>query len=141
MSEIDEAVLRDSKGEYAGVGDLFEKETKAFIKRLEEKGSNTCATISLQIDQTMTMTRQAFRGTLTIANANKNSSIDGAKLKLNVTNMRTGIVATAKEFEMHTESLKNFTGELDMESGWHLGPDSTGTATILFIPSKYAAPD
>ncbi len=141
MSEIDEAVLRDSKGEYAGVGDLFEKETKAFIKRLEEKGSNTCATISLQIDQTMTMTRQAFRGTLTIANGNKDYPIEGAKLKLNVTNMRTGIVATAKEFEMHTESLKNFTGELDMESGWRLGPDSTGTATILFIPSKYAAPD
>ena len=42
---------------------------------------------------------------------------------------------------MHVENLKDFTGDLDMESGWYLGADSTGTATILFIPSKYAAPD
>ena len=42
---------------------------------------------------------------------------------------------------MHTESLAGFTGELPMDAGWHLGADSTGTATILFIPSKYAAPE
>ena len=141
MNAIDEAVIKDSKGEYAGIGDRFDKDTKEFIKRLQEKGSSTCATISLQIDQTMTMTRQAFRGTLTMTNGNKELPITDVKLKLNVTNMQTGLVATAKEFEMHTESLKDFTGDLDMESGWYLGADSTGTATILFIPSKYAAPD
>ena len=41
---------------------------------------------------------------------------------------------------MHTETLKMFQGDLDMESGWYLGADSTGTATILFIPTRYAAP-
>ena len=141
MNAIDEAVIKDSKGEYSGIGDQFAKETEKFAKRLQEKSSSTCATISLQIDQTMTMTRQAFRGTLTMTNGNKELPITDVKLKLNVTNMQTGLVATAKEFEMHTESLKDFTGDLDMESGWYLGADSTGTATILFIPSKYAAPD
>ena len=141
MNAIDQKVMEDSKGQFTSIGELYDYETEKFQKRLEQESTSTCATISLQIDQTMTMTRQAFRGTLTIANGNKQNAIDEAKLKLNVTNLRTGIVATAKEFEMHTESLKNFTGELDMESGWHLGPDSTGTATILFIPSKYAAPD
>jgi hypothetical protein len=63
------------------------------------------------------------------------------KLTLNVTNLATGQVATAKEFEMHTESLVGFKGELPMDAGWYLGADSTGTATILFIPSKYAAPE
>lgn len=125
---------------YGGVGDLLDKEYEMLTKKVQEEHSSTCATISLQIDQTMTMTRQAFRGTLTVTNGNKELPITNAKLKLNVTNKQTGFTATAKEFEMHTESLKMFKGELDMESGWYLGADSTGTATILFIPSKYAAP-
>lgn len=141
MHAIDESVAKDSKGKYADVGELFAGETAPFVEQLQGKSSSTCATISLQIDQTMTMTRQAFRGTLTMTNGNKDLPITDVKLKLNVTNLQTNLVATAKEFEMHTESLKDFVGDLDMESGWHLGSDSTGTATILFIPSKYAAPD
>ena len=126
---------------YESVSDLLIKEYDQLTKRVKEEHSSTCATISLQIDQTMTMTRQAFRGTLTVTNGNKEMPITNVKLKLNVTNRQTGLTATAKEFEMHTESLKGFEGDLGMESGWYLGADSTGTATILFIPSKYAAPD
>ena len=125
---------------YQGVGDLMDKEYEALTKKVQEDHSSTCATISLQIDQTMTMTRQAFRGTLTVTNGSKEQPMTDVKLKLNVTNTQTGLTATAKEFEMHTEKLQMFNGDLDMESGWYLGADSTGTATILFIPSKYAAP-
>ena len=141
MKAIDETIADETKGKYLSIADLFVKETDLFVKRLQEQSTSTCATISLQIDQTMTMTRQAFRGTLTVSNGNKELPMTDVKLKLNVTNTQTGLTATAKEFEMHTESLKMFNGDLDMESGWYLGADSTGTATILFIPSKYAAPD
>lgn len=141
MIAVDQKVADDTQGKYQSMPDLFVKETADFIKRLQDQSTSTCATISLQIEQTMTMTRQAFRGTLTVTNGNKEQPITNAKLKLNVTNRQTGLTATAKEFEMHTESLKGFEGDLGMESGWYLGADSTGTATILFIPSKYAAPD
>ncbi len=140
MKAIDEKVADETKGKYLNIADLFVKETDLFVKRLQEQSSSTCATISLQIDQTMTMTRQAFRGTLTVTNGSKSQPMTDVKLKLNVTNRQTGLTATAKEFEMHTEKLQMFNGDLDMESGWYLGADSTGTATILFIPSKYAAP-
>ncbi|MBQ5455222.1 MAG: carboxypeptidase regulatory-like domain-containing protein, partial [Prevotella sp.] len=140
MKAIDEKVADETKGKYLNIADLFVKETDLFVKRLQEQSSSTCATISLQIDQTMTMTRQAFRGTLTVTNGSKEQPMTDVKLKLNVTNTQTGLTATAKEFEMHTEKLQMFNGDLDMESGWYLGADSTGTATILFIPSKYAAP-
>ena len=126
---------------YENVGELFNDEMKKFYEKLEEGGGSTCATITLQINQTMTMTRQAFRGTLTITNGNTDTAMKDIKLKLKVTNRQTGTLATAKEFEMHTESLAGFKGELPMDAGWHLGADSTGTATILFIPSKYAAPE
>lgn len=140
MNMIDETILRDSKGKYSSIGELFDKETELFLERMQEKSTSTCATITLQINQTMTMTRQAFRGTLTVTNGSKEQPMTDVKLKLNVTNTKTGLTATAKEFEMHTEKLQMFNGDLDMESGWYLGADSTGTATILFIPSKYAAP-
>ena len=138
MNELDE-FIKEHTGET--VMGLFSKDSREVMDHLEQESNNTCATITLQIDQTMTMTRQAFRGTLTIGNGNKEAAMKDVKLKLKVTNTQTAQLATEKEFEMHTESLKNFKGELDMESGWYLGADSTGTATILFIPSKYAAPD
>ena len=126
---------------YTDIADMVTKEFADLQKHLEEDRSSVCSSISLQIDQTMTMTRQAFRGTLTIENGSDAGALYNVKLKLNVTNKKTGLVATEREFEMHTESLKNFEGDLDMDSGWYLGTDSVGVATIMFIPSKYAAPD
>lgn len=125
---------------YESIAQMVEREFTTLQKKIEENRNSVCTTISLQIEQTMTMTRQAFRGTLTIKNGCPDNAMTDVKLKLNVTNRQTGLTATAKEFEMHTEKLQMFNGDLDMESGWYLGADSTGTATILFIPSKYAAP-
>ncbi len=126
---------------FENAGDLIDYEYSGFRVKMQEQSGSTCATITLQINQTMTMTRQAFRGTLTITNGSADAAMKDIKLKLKVTNRQTSTLATAKEFEMHTESLVGFKGELPMDAGWHLGADSTGTATILFIPSKYAAPE
>lgn len=140
ISVMEGADKRAKAAGYENVGQLIDKEFNKLQDHLKNDGNSVCATISLQIEQTMTMTRQAFRGTLSITNGNGSGAMRDIKLKLNVTNRQTGLVATAKEFEMHMEKLKMFEGNLDMESGWYLGADSTGTATILFIPSKYAAP-
>jgi hypothetical protein len=126
---------------YVSAEDMWATETEIFQKE-QEKGSNSvCSTITLQIEQKMTMTRQAFRGTLTVYNGNITTAMENVKLMLNVTNSKTQQVATAKEFEMHTESLNGFTGELPMDAGWKLEADNTGTATIIFIPTKFAAPE
>lgn len=138
---MDQANATAREKGYESVGELLTTEFNQFTKKMMEGSNSTCATITLQIKQTMTMTRQAFRGTLTITNGNADTAMRDIKLKLKVTNLQSGVVATAKEFEMHTESLVGFKGELPMDAGWHLGADSTGTATILFIPSKYAAPE
>ena len=126
---------------FENAGDLTDYEYSGFRVKMQEQNGSTCATITLQINQTMTMTRQAFRGTLTITNGSADAAMKDIKLKLKVTNRQTSTLATSKEFEMHTESLVGFKGELPMDAGWYLGADSTGTATILFIPSKYAAPE
>jgi hypothetical protein len=43
--------------------------------------------------------------------------------------------------EITTESISGFTGEKDFTSGWTLAPKEKGIAKILFIPTRYAAPD
>ena len=106
----------------------------------EEGSTSVCSTVSLKLSQTMTMTRQAFRGTLTVFNGNESAAMRDVKLDLKVTNSVTGEVATSHEFQINAESLDGFNGELALDAGWTLAGNATGTATILFIPTKYAAP-
>ena len=101
--------------------------------------SSVCASIKLQINQTMTMTRQAFLGTLTVFNGHESEPMTDIKLDLKVTNP-DGDVATSHEFQINPTSLDVFSGNLNFTDGWSLAANSTGTATITFIPTKYAAP-
>ena len=137
--EIEEnAVSAGFESSFALFKDAYEK----LQKDLEEASSSSsvCAKIKLEISQKMTMTRQAFRGTLTVTNGNEEGAMRDVKLSLNVTNLSTSEVATSHEFQINAESLDGFTGDLDLGSGWTLAANSTGTATVLFIPTKYAAP-
>ena len=101
------------------------------------KTQSVCVTIKLQFKQKLVMTRQAFRGTLTVGNGNEENSMKNVKLMLTVKD-EEGNVATAHEFQINNESLDGFTGDLNGE--WELAAGQNGTATILFIPTKYAAP-
>ena len=123
---------------YESATEMFDQETELFKQRASEGSPGVCATIKLQITQTMTLTRQAFRGTLTIQNGSEHTAMEDIKLRLKVMNSY-GEMATAREFEMHIESLDGFEGEADFDSGWKLGKSEAGTATIIFIPTKYAA--
>lgn len=105
----------------------------------EATKSSVCVSIKIQFKQNMVLTRQAFRGTLTVDNGNENTPMKDVKLTLKVTD-EDGNVATSHEMHMEPESLDGFTGELKGADGWELAPGATGTATILFIPTKYAAP-
>lgn len=98
-----------------------------------------CSTVTLSFKQRNVMTRQAFRGTLTVNNGHETVAMQDVKLNLEVRDMN-GNVATSHEFQIDAETLDGFVGNLDMESGWSLEGGKTGTATILFIPTKYAAP-
>lgn len=108
----------------------------------EEEGDDSesiCSTISLSIKQSMVMTRQAFRGTLTVNNGSETGAMTDVKMNLEVRDT-DGKLMTSHEFQINPESLNGFEGELDFNSGWTLDAKGTGVATILFIPTKYAAP-
>ena len=119
--------------------ELYRVESDRCLEYLTDKRTSVCATVTLQIEQKMTMTRQAVRGTLTVYNACENEAMRDVKLNLVVTDPY-GNIADSHIMEIHTEEKSGFTGEESFESGWELAPKETGVASILFIPTKYAAP-
>ncbi|MBR3915996.1 MAG: hypothetical protein IKJ49_02525 [Bacteroidaceae bacterium] len=119
--------------------ELYNVESDKCLEYLTKDRSSICATVKLQIEQKLTMTRQAVRGTLTVTNASENAAMRDIKLNLVVTDPY-GNIADSHIMEIQTEEKTGFTGEDDFESGWELAPKETGVAKILFIPTKYAAP-
>lgn len=124
---------------YTSSYELLQKELDSLEKRLEESSNAICASITLQLSQTMTMTRQAFRGTLTVFNGHETIAMEDVRLSLEVRD-EDGTLATAHEFQINAENLDKFDGQLSLDAGWSLAANETGVATILFIPTKYAAP-
>ena len=97
---------------------------------------NTCATVKVKLSQEMVLTRQAFRGTITIENST-DMDLTGLDVVLTVTD-ENGKFATSREMQMTRESAEGFVtvgDSLKLEAG------ATGTITYLFIPTKYAAPE
>ena len=124
---------------YETIADYYKVVYDKFDKNLNASHSSVCASITLQFSQKMTMTRQAFRGTLTVFNGHETEAMRDVKLTLEVKD-EEGNVATSHEFQINPEKLTGFGGELSLNSGWTLDAGQTGVSTILFIPTKYAAP-
>lgn len=118
--------------------DLMGSARKDMLQYMETQSENTCAQVKLEIKQKLVLTRQAFRGTLTIENGSSNA-IEDILVDVNATNMETGFMATSREMQIAIEKIEGFEGKKD--GAWRLGAGKKGVATILFIPTKYAAPE
>ena len=101
--------------------------------------SSVCSSITLQFTQKTVMTRQAFRGTLKVFNGNEQEAMKDVKLTLTVTDEK-GNIAMKDKFQVNPEKLEGFNGKLDFTDGWTLDAQKEGVATVLFIPTKKAAP-
>lgn len=124
--------------EQSGFGSFEELIQDRYTKMMESpKMSSVCARISLSLPQALQFTRQAFQGTLTVFNGHEETAMRDLKLTLLVSNGNS--IATPHEFDIHMEELQGFSGEVSLDGGWTLGAQQTGTATILFTPTKYAA--
>lgn len=121
---------------FSSVKNLMEVEFASLNENLNTYSNSVCSTISLQFSQTMTMTRQAFRGTLTVFNGHETTMMQNVELNLTVTDSE-GNVAGSQLFQINTESVNKLTA---VDGTGILDAQETGTATILFIPTKFAAP-
>lgn len=85
--------------------DLMGSARKDMLQYMETQSENTCAQVKLEIKQKLVLTRQAFRGTLTIENGSSNA-IEDILVDVNATNMETGFMATSREMQIAIEKIE-----------------------------------
>ena len=72
-------------------------EVQGALKQVESdlEGQGVCATVKLQIDQTATLTRSAFSGTLTISNSEGTGAMTNLVMNINITDAEAATRPTA----------------------------------------------
>lgn len=94
-----------------------------------------CASVGITLSQTLTMTREAFEGTLTIFNGSTDGPMDSIELDLLI--IDTAGVVSNDLFEIETSELQVMTA---IDGTGTLAADQEGSAKIIFIPESGAAP-
>lgn len=103
----------------------------------EIKDENVIVTVKMQFDRLLTLTRQAFEGTLTIENG---SDKPMENIELNLTEKKPdGTLATEKEIAKEYQDFTGFTGDKNV-GPWTLASGTTGVLKVKFTPTPDAAP-
>ncbi len=99
-----------------------------------------CASVTLQIDQKLVMTREAFRGTLSLFNGHESEAMKDVNLQLTVKDTDGNDCSDLFQIVSpeNAGSLKELTA---VDGTGTLAANTTGVVTILFIPEKGAAPE
>jgi len=121
---------------YSSVGDMKNKASQTLLGEIQNQRSSVCASVSIKISQRLVMTREAFEGTLTIFNGNTTTAMEEIELNLEIRNSNGELANDL--FEIETKALDILTG---IDGTGTLGAEQKGSATILFIPEKGAAPE
>lgn len=108
---------------------------------IHQNAGGVCASVTLQFRQSVYLTRQAFRGTLTVNNGHETEPMRDIKLAI-VVKDALGTPTTPHEMEIHPEpeGQTGFDGDGDIFTGLSLAPASKGKATVIYIPTVHAAP-
>ena len=104
-------------------------------EQVEAGRSSVCASVSINITQKVVMTREAFEGTLTIFNGHTTDEMKEIKLNLEIKD-EYGVLSNDL-FQIDTKALSILTG---IDGTGKLAAQGKGSATVLFIPEKGAAP-
>jgi large repetitive protein len=121
---------------YEMVESIFSDLENGLMNRNSLSGNTVCATITLNFSQSVTMTREAFEGTLTLYNGHDSEAIQNVTLGLEIRD-ENGVLSNDL-FQLNTHQLDKLTG-IDGEG--LLNALQTGRAVVQFIPTKNAAPN
>ena len=104
-------------------------------EQIDAGRSSVCASVSINITQKVVMTREAFEGTLTIFNGHTTDAMKDIKLNLEIKD-ENGVLSNDL-FQIDTKALSILTG---IDGTGTLAAQGKGSATVMFIPEKGAAP-
>jgi len=119
---------------FQSIDDMHTQSMQAIIDQGED-GLGVCSSVSIQISQELTMTREAFEGTLGVANGHPTNAIDSLYLNLEILDPQ-GVLSNDL-FQIEVIGLNELTG---VDGTGVLNAATEGSATILFIPEPGAAP-
>ncbi len=119
---------------FLGVDDMLIESWNTIYDQGQEELVGVCASVSVQISQEVTMTREAFEGTLTVFNGHPDIALDSLSLNLEIVDPN-GVVSNDL-FEIQTTGLFGLT---EIDGTGQLNANQEGSATVLFIPEPGAA--
>ncbi len=102
---------------------------KEYIEKLASQ-SSVCASVTVKFSQKITMTREAFEGTLTLNNGSETNTIKDLNLDLLIRDEAGNDMTHL--FQINKDAFLSGTGLV--------GPNSSQSGTVIFIPTKDAAP-
>jgi len=121
---------------YESIDDMYLKVRADLDRILEEQSKQTvCASVKVQFSQTLTMTREAFEGTLEIFNGHPTDAMDSLSVTIQITD-ENGVPSNGL-FEIQTKSLTNLA---NVTGTGIIASQQKGNVKFLFIPEPGAAP-
>jgi hypothetical protein len=120
---------------YESLEDLYLKVVKDIEDNMKSS-SSVCAQVSLKISQTVSLTREAFEGTLTLFNGHELQSMSNIGLELQITDVYGKDCTDLFDIEELTERRVKVTG---IDGNGELAANTSGSATVRFIAENDAA--
>ncbi|MDF2188548.1 MBG domain-containing protein [Paraflavitalea sp. CAU 1676] len=121
---------------YHSIDDMYINVRKDLDVALDVNGKQAvCASVTVQFSQKLTMTREAFEGTLDIFNGHPTDKMDSLSVVLQVTD-ENGVPSNGL-FEIQTKSLSNLA---NVTGTGAINAQQRGMVKFLFIPEIGAAP-
>lgn len=114
---------------------MYDNAYELLAAEVDNIQSSVCARVTVQFSQKMTMTREAFNGTLQIFNGHESIPMEDIFVDFRIEDSQGNDCTNL--FQINTLSLDQITGILGDGS---LAAQTNGTALVQFIPTKNAAP-
>jgi hypothetical protein len=143
MIEYDTAAMRkayeaqayaESLG-FSDVRQMYDNAYEMLEAEVVNQQTSVCASVTMQFAQKMTMTREAFNGTLQIFNGHESTPMEDILVDFRIEDQQGNDCTNL--FQINTLSLDQITG---ISGNGSLAAQTNGTALVQFIPTKNAAP-
>lgn len=143
MIEYDTAAMRkayeaqayaESLG-FSDVRQMYDNAYEMLESEIENQQTSVCARVTVQFTQKMTMTREAFNGTLQIFNGHESIPMQDILVDFRIEDQQGNDCTNL--FQINTLSLDQITG---ISGDGSLAAQTNGTALVQFIPTKNTAP-
>ncbi|QDK77420.1 hypothetical protein EXU85_01935 [Spirosoma sp. KCTC 42546] len=117
------------------IDDMHKESIKSLNTIIDGQKTDVCASVSVQFSQKVTMTREAFLGTLEIFNGHPTDAMKMIAVNLQITDAN-GTPSNGL-FEIQTQGFTNLS---DVTGTGQISAQQKGSVRYLFIPESGAAP-